>query len=149
MRPPGWENRIRTLGAMPHSQLLKVQDAADLYVEAFPFGTTTSLLEAGLKGIPVGLAPAQSPPPYGTDGIALDDILQRPATVAEYQAAMKDLCRSADRRAALGIKVRKLDPAASQRGGLERASRNCHQIPAAGAHGTVGDHAGAHSSGNS
>ena len=80
-------NRIRTLGAMPHSQLLKVQDAADLYVEAFPFGTTTSLLEAGLKGIPVGLAPAQSPPPYGTDGIALDDILQRPATVAEYQAS--------------------------------------------------------------
>jgi hypothetical protein len=64
------------------------------------------LLEAGLKGIPVGLAPAQSPPPYGTDGIALDDILQRPATIAEYQAAMKDLCRSADRRAALGIKVR-------------------------------------------
>ena len=50
-------NRIRTLGAMPHSQLLKVQDAADLYVEALPFGTTTSLLEAGLKGIPVGLAP--------------------------------------------------------------------------------------------
>jgi hypothetical protein len=99
-------NRIRTLDAMPHSQLLKVQDAADLYVEAFPFGTTTSLLEAGLKGIPVGLAPAQSPPPYGTDGIALDDILQRPATIAEYQAAMKDLCRSADRRAALGIKVR-------------------------------------------
>jgi hypothetical protein len=100
------ENRIRTLGAMPHSQLLKVQDAADLYVEAFPLGTTTSLLEAGLKGIPVGLAPAQSPPPYGTDGIALDDILQRPATVAEYQIAMKDLCRNADRRAALGIKVR-------------------------------------------
>ena len=53
-------NRIRTLGAMPHSQLLKVQDAADLYVEAFPFGTTTSLLEAGLEGIPVGLAPAQA-----------------------------------------------------------------------------------------
>jgi hypothetical protein len=99
-------NRIRTLGAMPHSQLLKVQDAADLYVEAFPFGTTTSLLEAGLKGIPVGLAPAQAPPPYGTDGIALDDILQRPATVAEYQATMRDLCRSADGRAALGSKVR-------------------------------------------
>ena len=99
-------NRIRTLGAMPHSQLLKVQDVADLYVEAFPFGTTTSLLEAGLKGIPVGLAPGQSPPPYGTDGIALDDILQRPATVAEYQATMRDLCRSADGRAALGSKVR-------------------------------------------
>ena len=99
-------NRIRTLGAMPYSQLLKVQDAADLYVEAFPFGTTTSLLEAGLKGIPVGLAPAQSPPPYGSDGIALDNILQRPSTVAEYQARMKDLCRSADARAALGSKVR-------------------------------------------
>src|SRR5262249_12355580 len=99
-------NRIRTLGTVPHAQLLKVQDAADLYVEAFPFGTTTSLLEAGLKGIPLGLAPVQSPPPYGTDGIPLDDILQRPATVAEYQARMKRLCHSADKRVALGGKVR-------------------------------------------
>jgi len=99
-------NRIRTLGPMPHRRLLDIQDVTDLYVEAFPFGTTTSLLEAGLKGIPVGLAPAQAPPPYGTDGIALDDILQRPATVAQYEATMRDLCRSADGRVALGSKVR-------------------------------------------
>ena len=100
------ENRIRTLGAMPHAQLLKIQETVDIYVEAFPFGTTTSLLEAGLNGIPVGLAPVQSPPPYATDGIALDDTLQRPATVAEYQARIIQLCRSADEREALGGKVR-------------------------------------------
>lgn len=99
-------NRIRTLGAMPHSQLLKVQDAADLYVEAFPFGTTTSLMEAGLKEIPVGLSPGQSPPPYGTDGIAVDETLHRPTTIAEYQDRVIQLCRSVDARAALGVKLR-------------------------------------------
>ncbi len=99
-------NRMRTLGAMPHSQLLEVMDAADLYVEAFPFGTTTSLLEAGLKGLPVALAPAQSPPPYATDGIALDDVLQRPSTIREYQATIRDFCLSVDKRVALGSKVR-------------------------------------------
>jgi hypothetical protein len=99
-------NRIRTLGTMPRAQLSRIQEAADLYIEAFPFGTTTSLLEAGLKGIPVVLAPAQTPPPYATDGIALDNTLQRPATIAEYRARMKELCFSADKRAALGGKVR-------------------------------------------
>jgi hypothetical protein len=99
-------NRIRTLGAMSHPRLLAVQHAADLYVEAFPFGTTTALLEVGLKGVPVGLAPAQSPPPYGTDGIALDDILRRPTSILEYQTTMTDMCRNAEKRAVLGTTVR-------------------------------------------
>jgi hypothetical protein len=99
-------NRIRTLGTMPNARLQELITAADIYVEAFPFGTTTSLLEAGLKGVPVALAPAQAPPPYGTDGIALDDILPRPSSLSDYKAGIRDLCRSADHREAVGNRVR-------------------------------------------
>ena len=126
--------RIRTLGTMPYKHLLTVQDAADLYAEAFPFGTTTSLLECGINGIPVGLAPVQSPPPYGTDGIAVDEVLQRPATIAEYKARMIQLCRSVDERAALCSKLRRINSTASQRSRLETASRNRPEIDAAGAY---------------
>ena len=78
-------SRIRVLGPVPQSQLAIVHDAADIYAEGFPFGTTTALLEAGLKGIPVVLSPAQCPPPYGSDGVALDDTVERSRTVDEVQ----------------------------------------------------------------
>jgi glycosyltransferase involved in cell wall biosynthesis len=99
--------RIRTLGAMPYAQVAKVTDAADLYVEAFSFGTTTSLLEAGLKGVPVVLAPAQSSPPYATDGIALDDVVERQADIQEYMRWVKVLLRNPGAREDLGAKLRR------------------------------------------
>lgn len=98
-------NRIRTLGTMPQSSLLELMSAVDLYAEGFPFGTTTALLEAGLRGVAVALAPAQSPPPYGTDGIALDEVLQRPETVAEYQAGILKLYNDKVGRTALAKSV--------------------------------------------
>jgi hypothetical protein len=90
--------RIKTLGVLSHSQLAEIHDATDIYIEGFPFGTTTSLLEAGIKRVSVVLAPAQCPPPYGTDGVALDDILERPGTVADFKTKVIDLCNSADER---------------------------------------------------
>jgi hypothetical protein len=85
-------SRIRTLGTVSQAQLAVIHDAADVYIEGFPFGTTTSLLEAGLKGIPVVLAPAQCPPPYGSDGVALDDTLDRPVTIEDYTTRIIHLC---------------------------------------------------------
>jgi glycosyltransferase involved in cell wall biosynthesis len=79
------ESRIRVLGVLSQSQLEKVHEATDLYVEGFPFGTTTALLEAAVKGIPVVLSPAQCPPPYGSDGVALDSVLSRAQTLEEYR----------------------------------------------------------------
>jgi hypothetical protein len=70
--------RLLPLGTLSQSQLALVHEATDIYIEGFPFGTTTSLLEAGLKGIPVVVAPYDCPPPYGTDGIAIDPIVTRP-----------------------------------------------------------------------
>ena len=65
----------------------------------FVDSTITALLEAGLKGIPVVLAPAQCPPPYGSDGVALDDIVERPRTLEEYKNNIIKLSRNSVERA--------------------------------------------------
>ena len=99
------KNRIVTLGTMQHEELLKILDASDLYAEAFPFGTTTSLLEAGLNGLPVSVGPAECAPPYATDGVALDNIMHRPESVGDYKAYMSTLCQDPCARATLGQRV--------------------------------------------
>lgn len=96
------EGRIKTLGVLSHAKLATIHDATDVYIEGFPFGTTTSLLEAGVKGIPVVLAPSQCPPPYGSDGVALDDILERPSSVDDYKTKIIDLCKSGVERRSQG-----------------------------------------------
>ena len=78
--------RLRALGSVSHEQVRLLHGIADLYIEGFPFGSTTALLEAGLSGLPVVLAPAECPPPYGSDGLALDNTLKQPASVDEYKA---------------------------------------------------------------
>jgi hypothetical protein len=98
-------SRIRTLGTLSQAELARVHSAADVYIEGFPFGTTTALMESGLKGIPVVLAPAPCPPPYGTDGIALDHTLERPQTVQEYQQQIVQLCRDPNTRRAWGKRI--------------------------------------------
>jgi hypothetical protein len=100
-------SRIRVLGTVSQSQLATIHEAADIYIEGFPFGTTTSLLEAGLKSIPVVLAPSQCPPPYGSDGVALDDILDRSSTIEEYKTKIILLCKNSFERTYQGDKIRK------------------------------------------
>src|SRR5690349_553598 len=51
-------SRLRAFGRQSRSQLTLFHQAADVYIEGFPFGSTTALLEAGIHGIPVVLAPA-------------------------------------------------------------------------------------------
>jgi glycosyltransferase involved in cell wall biosynthesis len=83
------KSRLAAVGLQ--SDLRDYHAAADIYIEGFPFGSTTALLEAGVHGIPCVLAPAGCPPPFGTDGIALDDVLHRPANVEEYTSRVKEL----------------------------------------------------------
>jgi hypothetical protein len=98
--------RLKTVGTLRRPEVSVYHEAADILIEGFPFGTTTALLEAGLCGLPVVLAPASCPPPYGTDGVALDDILQRPRSVEDYKAAVVSFARSRAERLYWGEAMR-------------------------------------------
>lgn len=98
--------RIKTFGVVPQTELSKIHEASDVYIEGFPFGSTTALLEAGMMGIPVVLGPAQCPPPYSTDGVAFDDILQRPCSVENFKGEVIRLCGSQNERISFGNKIR-------------------------------------------
>jgi hypothetical protein len=99
--------RIRALGVLSQQEIALIHEATDIYAEGFPFGTTTALLEAGIKGIPVVLSPAECPPPFGSDGIALDDVVERSPDMEAYKSSVVALCRDPVRRATLGDRVAK------------------------------------------
>lgn len=98
--------RLKTVGRQPRDQVAVYLQAADIYVEGFPFGSTTALLEAGMQGLPAVLAPVQCPPPYGTDGVAVDEVLERAATIEEYKAKIIELAANPQMRARLGAELR-------------------------------------------
>jgi glycosyltransferase involved in cell wall biosynthesis len=98
--------RIKTVGNQPRSMVAEFVAAADLYLEGFPFGSTTALLEAGLEGLPVVLAPGLCPPPYGTDGVALDELLVRPPSIDAYRREVIRLARCSSTRDAEGSLIR-------------------------------------------
>ena len=100
-------SRLRALGSLPQSKISVLHQASDIYIEGFPFGSTTALLEAGLQGLPVVLSPAECPPPYGTDGVALDDTLERPASIERYKLEVIRLCGNPAERASVGLKLQK------------------------------------------
>lgn len=100
----GWDlvaretgGRLHVMGRQP--DVFPYYRAADACLESFPFGSTTSLFEAGLSGLPVVLAPATAPPPFGTDGIAVDGVLERPESVPAFEdAAVRIASDDAERR---------------------------------------------------
>ena len=47
--------------------------AATVYLEGFPFGSLTAMLEAALAAVPPVMAPALCPLPYRSDDFALHD----------------------------------------------------------------------------
>ena len=100
-------SRIRTLGRLSQTEMADLHAASDIYLEAFPFGTTTSLLESALRGLPVVLAPATCPPPYGSDGLAIDDVLERPTTTEDYISTIVRLARSLEDRQREGRSIQR------------------------------------------
>jgi hypothetical protein len=91
----------RLLAVGQQRDLAPFHAAADLYMEGFPFGSTTSLLEAGLQGLACVLAPATCPPPFGTDGPAVD-VLPRPVDINAYVDAVRELLEDDRLRVATG-----------------------------------------------
>lgn len=75
--------------------------AADLYLEGFPFGSTTACLEAALAGLPCILPPAACPPPFTTDGIAMD-LFERAADISTYLERIHLLLNNREERLKCG-----------------------------------------------
>lgn len=94
--------RVRALGVLSRDQVERVQAISNLYVEGFPFGTTTALLEACQRGVPAILAPSECPPPYATDGVAFDGLTERPASLRAFSEQIVRLCRNSSERKLLG-----------------------------------------------
>ena len=100
-------SRLKAHGRVTRDEVRACLQAADLYIEGFPFGSTTALLEAGLSGLPVVLSPAECPPPFGSDGVAIDHVLERASSVSDYQKKVVALGQDAALRERLGSVVRR------------------------------------------
>ena len=74
------KGRARALGRK--DDIVPYLAAADVYLEGFPFGSLTALLEAGLSGLPAVLAPQDCPLPFRSDDFAIDG--DSPANVQNY-----------------------------------------------------------------
>jgi hypothetical protein len=97
------QGRAKAVGVQ--QDLIPFHLAADIYLEGFPFGSLTALLEATLAGLPPILAPAGCPLPYRSDDFALLD-LSEPKDVQEYVHMAAELAEQPAKRRHLGEQVR-------------------------------------------
>ncbi len=99
---PGWLEAARELAPRliavgEQYDLRPYHAAADVYLEGFPFGSLTALLEAALANLPCVRAPRAAPPPFTSDGDALDGHPQ-PADLDAYVSDAVSLASSAEAR---------------------------------------------------
>ena len=97
--------RLHFVGTIEDPSLYR--SAADIYLESFPFGSQTALLEAALSGLPV--VPAYAPlfPLLVANDDAILDLLPNPANEEEYVASIELLIKQPKRRLELGEALRK------------------------------------------
>jgi hypothetical protein len=83
-------------------------DAADIYVDSFPFPSITSMLEAGLHELPLVTLYPFGPgcEVMGADTPGIEEHLTRVTTVRDLRLALGRLVRDADRRTSLGAATR-------------------------------------------
>ena len=97
--------RLRAIGRQPDSTLFcKV---ADVYLEGFPAGSLTALLEAGESGLPFVRGLRSCAPPYSSDGIGIDEVLQ-PIDPADYVRMAVNLAQDSKTRVELGRKLQRV-----------------------------------------
>lgn len=92
--------RLHFVGPVEDPSLWRA--AADIYLESFPFGSHTALLEAALSGLPV--VPAYAPifPLIVTNDDSLQGLISNLENEDEYIASVVELIQSPQRRKALG-----------------------------------------------
>jgi Glycosyl transferases group 1 len=101
------QGRIRVLG--PTEQTAIFYQAADIYVDSFPFVSITSLLEAGSYGLPlVSRYPysSDSCDIFGADMAGLNGNLIRAKNLLEYTKVLSHLIEDEDYRLLLGEATR-------------------------------------------
>ena len=100
------EGRLRAEGA--HRDLADYYAAVDVFLESFPFGSSTALLEAAIRGIPCVRAP-RSLPPFGSGGPGIEGLPQ-PEDAAAYArealALLEDETARRDRGRVVAAAVR-------------------------------------------
>jgi hypothetical protein len=98
--------RVRALGI--RSDTRAFYEAADIYLDSFPFASNTSLLEAGSYSLPL-VSYAAFPPGaavLGASSPGIDRDMFRPATLEEYRQTIFTLIRDASLRRAAGERTR-------------------------------------------
>jgi hypothetical protein len=97
--------RVRALGLLDDPSL--VQQAADIYLDSFPFSSLTSLLEVGSLGTPV-VSYAGHPPGcgvFGADTPEVEDQMYRPTTPGQLTATLDALLENSELRDRAGAAV--------------------------------------------
>jgi glycosyltransferase involved in cell wall biosynthesis len=97
---PTTADRFHCVGAVENPAVYRA--AADLYLEGFPFGSQTAMLEAAQAGLPPVPAFAPNSQLVVTQDEAFDGVVAAAEDEQTYRAAVGELIRSADRRRALG-----------------------------------------------
>jgi len=97
--------RLHFVGVVEFPSLYRA--AADVYLESFPFGSQTALLEAALSGLPVVPAYAPLHPLLVANDDALIGVLSNPHDEDEYIERVKLMIRCPDMRVKLGEELRK------------------------------------------
>lgn len=97
------KGRVHALGEQP--ELSAFHAAADIYLEGFPFGSITALLEAGLAGLPFVRLPRLTPPPFSSEHYALPELAQ-PADIEAYLAQAVALAHSGEARSRQAARAR-------------------------------------------
>jgi hypothetical protein len=94
--------RVHPVGPVPFPG--RYLDAADIFLDSFPFSSNTSLLEAGVRGSPIlCYRPArQDAAVLSADAPGLDDHLIRAVTCADFVAQVTRLADSPALRARIG-----------------------------------------------
>ena len=98
--------RVRALGRL--MDVTTLHEAADVYLDSFPFASLTSLLEAGVLGTPVvtySPRPAQCAV-LGSDTPGIDAHLLRPTDPEMLRSVLDDLLQHPAERAAIGHRMR-------------------------------------------
>lgn len=96
--------RLHFMGSIEDPALYLL--AADIFLESFPFGSNTALLEASMYGLPVVLAYAPLFPLLVANNDALLDVLSNPMSEEEYIDRVDMLIRDPNQRAEFGAMLR-------------------------------------------